>query len=444
MVNRKYGSLWVLSFFIFLSIAFTLQKKDETVKIIPIAKGWANNSVNTVIFRRNSLATHQKMQYAAFYDPEQYMVLASRKHGTEEWKTRRTPYKGKATDAHNSISIMVDGDGYLHVSWDHHGNQLRYAKGKSPGSLELGEKMEMTGIREDNVTYPEFYRMPDGSLLFFYRYGVSGRGDLVINRYDLKTKQWAQLQSNLIDGEGERNAYWQSCVDDKGTIHVSWVWRETWDVASNHDLCYARSRDGGKTWENSKGVEYSLPINIKTAEIAHPVPQNSELINQTSMTADSKGNPVIATYWREKDSEIPQYHLVYHNGKKWSAQQVSARKMAFSLSGGGTKRIPISRPQVMLRRKGNNEQAFLIFRDAERQEKVSAAICSNFPGGSWEVKDLTETGVGSWEPSYDTEFWQKKGILNLFLQKVEQVDGEGVANREPEMVGVLVWNPAVK
>ena len=44
----------------------------------------------------------------------------------------------------------------------------------------------MTGKDEDDVTYPEFYRMPDGDLLFAYRSGASGRGNLVLNRYDLK------------------------------------------------------------------------------------------------------------------------------------------------------------------------------------------------------------------------------------------------------------------
>lgn len=30
----------------------------------------------------------------------------------------------------------------------------------------------MTGKDEDDVTYPEFYRMPDGDLLFVYRSGL--------------------------------------------------------------------------------------------------------------------------------------------------------------------------------------------------------------------------------------------------------------------------------
>ena len=44
----------------------------------------------------------------------------------------------------------------------------------------------------------------------------------------------------LIDGEGERNAYWQMYVDKAGVIYLSWVWRETQLVETNHDLCYAR------------------------------------------------------------------------------------------------------------------------------------------------------------------------------------------------------------
>lgn len=32
---------------------------------------------------------------------------------------------------------MVDGTGYLHLSWDHHVHPLRYAQSVEPGSLKL-------------------------------------------------------------------------------------------------------------------------------------------------------------------------------------------------------------------------------------------------------------------------------------------------------------------
>lgn len=56
---------------------------------------------------------------------------------------------------------MIDGEGYMHVSFDHHGHPLNYCRSIAPGSLELGDKMPMTGVDEGNVTYPEFYPYPE-------------------------------------------------------------------------------------------------------------------------------------------------------------------------------------------------------------------------------------------------------------------------------------------
>ena len=249
----------------------------------------------------------------------------------------------------------------------------------------------------------------------------------------------SQLQSDLIDGEGQRNAYWQACMDGNGTLHVSWVWRESPDVASNHDIAYARSTDGGRSWEKTTGEKYHLPITAATAEYACRVPDHSELINQTSMCADAAGHPYIATYWRAAGTTVPQYELVWFDGSKWSAQAVSQRVTPFTLAGGGTKKIPISRPQVMLA--GNGRRAYLVFRDAERGDKASVAICDHFPAGPWQIKDLTNDSLGNWEPSYDTGLWKDKQQLNLFVEKVEQGDGEGLTDTPPQMISVLEWTP---
>ncbi len=431
MVGLRTVRNWFLGAILLLSLPSFAQD------LVSVADGWANNSVNATVFRKNSLVTHNEFQFIAFYNPEGKLVLGKRNIADMEWLLKETPYKGNVNDAHNIISIMVDGDGYLHVSWDHHGHPLRYAKGIAPLSLELGEKQPMTGLNESNVTYPEFFRLPDGNLLFMYRDGQSGNGNLILNRYDVATKSWTQLQKNLIDGENKRNAYWQACVDNQGVIHLSWVWRETWDVATNHDLCYARSLNGGKTWENSKGEKYILPINASTAEYALRIPQNSELINQTSMTADQNGNPYIASYWREQNSDIPQYHIVYHDGEKWNDRNLNFRKTPFSLKGGGTKSIPVSRPQVVVESKKDKNKVILIFRDEERNNRVSIAVSKDINKDSWKIEDLTSFSVGSWEPSYDTELWQKKQKMNIFVQNVVQVDGEGKANIDPQPVYVL-------
>src|SRR5690606_41310257 len=111
-------------------------------------------------------------------------VLARGSLDRDDWQIARAHHEGNAKHAHNVNSIMRDGAGFLHVAWDHHNSRLRYAKGLEPGSLVLGEEEMMVGTEEGSVTYPEFCRMPDGDILFFYRDGGSGAGDLVINRYD--------------------------------------------------------------------------------------------------------------------------------------------------------------------------------------------------------------------------------------------------------------------
>jgi hypothetical protein len=415
--------------------------RHDDVHVVDVADGWARNSVNAVVFRKNALVTHGDVQYIAFYDQDANVVLGQRKLGTDAWTLKTTPYKGNALDAHNSISLMADGAGVLHLAWDHHDSALRYARSVRPGALELSEPLPMTGQDERAVSYPEFHRQPDGNLLFFYRDGGSGRGNLVINRYDVATQAWTRLHGNLISGEGRRSAYWQSFLDPHGTLHVSWVWRESPNVASNHDLAYARSRDGGRSWETSDGRPYTLPITAASAEYAARIPQNSELINQTSMSADADGQPYIASYWRRAGSAVPQYQVVYRSGGEWKALELDFRRAPFSLSGGGTKAIPISRPQLMVGMQGSQPTALLVFRDEERGSKVSVARITDFSARRWTVRDLTTDAVGAWEPSFDTELWRTRGELHLFLQAVRQVDGEGAADVPPSKVRVLQWRP---
>jgi unsaturated rhamnogalacturonyl hydrolase len=430
--------LWSLVLF---QCSVTAQTSFNTeVTVTEVGKGWSGNSVNTVVFRKNSLASYKNTQFTGYYDADGFVVLGKRNIGENNWQLKRTAYKGNIKDAHNSISIAIDGDGYLHMAWDHHANPLRYAKSKEPLSLELTPMMPMLNKDEQKVTYPEFYKMPNGDLLFFYRDGASGNGNMVLNKYDVQQKQWSRLQTNLIDGENKRNAYWQACVDAKGAIHISWVWRETPDVASNHDMSYAVSKDGGVTWLRSNGQKYVLPVTMATAEKVLTIPPKSELINQTSMSTDAKGNPIIAGYWNDAKG-IPQYHVIYKTTKGWAVKDLAFRTTDFSLSGAGTKKIPISRPQIISIESGKTKNAAVIFRDEERGNKVSVAYGELNSKSTWKLVDLLQTNTGSWEPSYDIELWKQQKQLHLFVQDVQQGDGEGVLKVEPQPVRVVEWLP---
>jgi BNR repeat-containing family member len=406
---------------------------------VTVGTGWAKSSVNTVIFRTNSVVTHDNVQYTAWYDDSARVVLAKRTLGADHWDVRTTSYTNDVTDAHNAIAIAVDGRGVLHVAWAEHGRALHYARAERPGSLELGASQPMTGLRETQVTYPQFYALRGGDLLFVYRDGQSGRGDVMLNRWDVRHDAWRAVAHPLISGEGERNAYVNLlAIDAHGGWHLSWCWRETPDVASNHDVLYAYSPDEGRSWRTTDGRRYALPITARTAELAWAVPQGSELINQTSMAVDEAGHPLIATYWRPEGSDVPQFQLVWHDGMRWRASQVGTRTQPFRLSGGGTKRIPISRPLVVAGAKG---AVHVIFRDAERGGGISVATTKDAAHAVWRVSSLSATPVGQWEPTYDPVAWQRSGRLFLFVQRVGQGDGESLEALPSQPVSILEWKP---
>jgi hypothetical protein len=411
---------------ILFSVNSTAQLKTKESEI---GLGWSNNSINTVIFRNSALTSFKNWQYTAYYNPEGKMVLAKRKLNSNQWQTVITPYSANVKDAHNSISIAIDIDGFLHVSRDQHDTRLRYAKSKTPFNLELGEEQSMTGTDETKVTYPEFHNLPNGKLLFCYRSGASGRGNMVVKSYNVKTKKWTSLQNNLIDGENQRSAYWQICVGKKG-IYISWVWRESWDVSTNHDICYAFSADGGQTWQKSTGEKYNLPITKATAEIAWKVPQKSNLINQTAMTVDDEGHPYIANYWDENG--VPQYKVMYLDKGKWNIIKTNFHNKAFVLGGGGTKSIPISRPEILV----NKSMLYLLFRDEERANKITLAYI-NLDKKQWKLIDVTDYSVGQWEPNFDKQLWKEKAQLHIFSQNVSQADGEGLENVDPQEVRII-------
>jgi BNR repeat-containing family member len=412
---------------------------------VPIyAEGWAGSSVNVVADLHNTLVTDGHTQYAAFYAADGSLILARRQLRHDKWETVKTALQGRVADAHNTVSIAVDGAGYLHVAWDHHASPLRYCRSTAPGSLTLGPTMAMTGSQEESVTYPSFFRLPAGDLLFLYRDGRSGQGNLVLKRYVTKTRTWHLVQSNLVSGEGVRSAYVAGTVDAKGVLHLAWNWRDSPDVATNHDLCYARSSDGGRTWTTTAGAALALPITAAAAEYALRIPQHSSLMNPPALATDEDGHPYIATYWSPAGSDVPQFQLVRYDGRQWTVSAITQRVTPFVLQGTATKRPPLSRAVLLTGKAGKKATAVhLVYRDDEHGGRVRAASCADVAHPQWHVRDLTEESVGAWEPSIDVIQWRRFGQAHLLVQSVEQQDGNDStpAVVRPTPVSLLTWTP---
>ena len=386
-----------------------------------LSYAFAGNSVNSTSFRKSAITTHinannDEIQYCAYYDYFGTVVLG-RRVNSGEWTYQWTKLKGTITDAHNVVSIAVDGQGYLHVALSSHSGGLTYGKSVEPDSLMIEERI-MLGELEDKVTYPEFYVLPSGNLFFLYRNGTSGNGNLVLNKYNVASEEWMRVNNNLISGEGLRSPYWQATVDGKGRLHISWVWRETGDVSTNYNLSYMVSTDdSGTVFTNSKGEILEAPVTEETAEVIQEIPQNSSLINQTSMTVDDDNFPYIISYWREKD--VVQYHVIRFTGEQWIVYNTDIRNTDFDLSGVGTRQLPCARPQILVNGSGENAKIYTLFRDKERASYASIAMLS-INGTeiiTENIVDITNSSLGEWEPNYDIELWRQKRKISIFLQK---------------------------
>jgi rhamnogalacturonyl hydrolase YesR len=413
-----------------------------TARYLPIAtSAWAGSSVNVVANTQQSLFTDRLTQYAAFYDADGFLVVAKRALGSDVWQTRRSAFRTDVADAHRSVSLAVDGSGRLHVAWGQHADPLNYARAVAPGAIELEGRRAMTGQRESRVTYPQFFRLPGGDLLFLYRDGEAGNGSLVLDRYSTTTGQWTQVQANLIDGEGQRSPYWGMTVDGSGTLHLAWIWRDTPDVATNHDLAYARSADGGTTWTRTDGTACPLPITAASAEYAARIAPGSNLMNSPALAADGQGRPHLVTYWSPTPGAPPQFHVVRYDGKAWKVHAGPARTSTFTLSGGGTKRPPMSRASVFV----EGGLVHLVYRDDTHGGRVVFASIANLETGKWQETELTRESAGAWEPSADPVAWKRMQQIQMLLQNVTQLDGndQTAAKVAPTPIGTLVFSPVV-
>lgn len=415
-------------------------------RTLPLAdRAFAGSSVNVVANIRSALFTHGTTQYAAFYDADGFVVLAKRELGADTWAMHRTAHRGHVGDAHNSISLAVDGAGFLHVAWDHHVNPLHYARAVAPGSLELAAPSAMTGAREERVTYPQFHLLPDGDLLFLYRDGSSGNGSLVLNRYATATGHWSTIQSNLIDGENQRSPYWDLAVDAAGTLHLAWIWRESPDVASNHDLAYARSTDGGVTWKKTDGTAPVLPITAASAEYAARIPTNRNLMNSPMVGTDAQGHPFLCSYWSPTPGAAPQFQIVQHDGTAWRAIPGPVPSQTFSLAGAGTKHPPLSRAALLVDSTRGRPALHLVFRDDARGGRIVLASRAGHGPGDWQLRELNSTELGGWEPSIDPVLWRRFQQVHLLVQRVTQHDGDDLTTTaQSSPIATLIWAPAAE
>lgn len=412
--------------------------KVKKLNEINLGLAWAGNTVNTVIFCHHGIFSWGEYQYNAFYVDFQTLRVVQRSLQDGSIVTSDIISEYNLNDAHNSISLGIDRDGCVHLSYDHHETKLKYRKTiNSEDISKWTEELPMTGKNEDKVTYPT-YILPNNNspLLMLYREGHWKSGRAYIKAYNEKESSWNDYDTPILSGSEQKpwssNAYWNHPVNDNdGILHLSYVWRTDYysdeKLVNNINIGYACSYDSGKNWYTSLGHPYILPITQTNSEVIWPISPNSNLINQTGMALDSKNRPHIVFYANDED-KIPQYQHIWFDGKTWQHSFASNRQESFSLSGGGTLQIPISRPDILVDDKDN---VYMIHRGKETRERMAVTFLEA-PYYEYDQKNtiiLYNEDVGFSEPIIDRVRWEKEKVLSILIQNNEQPNGESFPDK---------------
>jgi len=305
---------------------------DRSVaSVTDVDRVWAGHPVGF------ALLTHGEQQFVAYYDRERRLTVAGRRLGDDDWQRAVLPEQ-VGWDSHNSVTMAVDAADHLHLSGNMHGDPLVYFRTTDPLDVRTFERVEgLVGRDEEQVTYPRFLEGPDGGLVFMHRDGGSGNGRRLLDAYDADAGAWRRLHdAPLLDGQGEMNAYPQGPVHGPdGDYHLCWVWRDTPDAATNHDVSYARSPDL-IDWERSDGTPLSLPITIDTGEVVDPIPAGGGVINSNvGLGFDAADRPIVSYHKFDDDGATQAYNARPAPGDDgW--QRVRASDWTYRWAFGGT------------------------------------------------------------------------------------------------------------
>ena len=291
----------------------------ELVRTEAIDQVWAGNYVAFDMLHRG------EHSFLGYYDANRQLTIVHRFKGTPWVYYKLDSYFGY--DSHNYIAMELDDTGTLHVLANMHNHALEYFRTTRPHDIRTLERVRVMAnpAVERSMTYPRFLRDKNGQLLVKYRDGSSGNGVEIYNRYDAESRSWAALHDRpLIDGEGLMNAYPSGPqLGPDGRFHMIWVWRDTPDAATNHDLSYARSPDL-LSWEDAAGQSIPLPITIATGDIIDPVPVRSGLINGGARLGFDTANTPVVAYHKFDENGWTQIYLARPVDGIWKSTKVSA------------------------------------------------------------------------------------------------------------------------
>ena len=415
-------------------------------------RGAYGTCINGQTFQIDALVSFKGWQYATYFDAGRRLCVARRQLPSNRWqRIAFDDYTINHNDVHNVAVIGIcPTDGTVHLAFDHHGSPLHYRVSRA-GAATAPEKTEWTaalfgattaelvkGHKLSGVTYPAFFSAPDGRLQLCYRIGGSGNGSSHLALYDPAKGGWT-IHGQFIGNEGDyqgskaRNAYHNGFdYDAKGRLHTTWVWREEqnnreWGPSNCHDLQYAFSDDGGRSWLNNDGVRCGTtgrtPMRLQSEKITvHEARWRWGMMNQLTQTATPDGQPHVILWQNPPDAPAASKNMnAWRYFHYWRDDRGGWHRRLLPFVG--------RKPSIVADPAGN---LIVVFTKPDDMEYHGAD-----PGGPLHI--FKATAAKRWddwvqlfrseksfvgEPRVDKYYWQQEQILSIYAQETPTKPGQ--------------------
>jgi hypothetical protein len=169
-------------------------------------------------------------------------------------------YGPPANDVHNSPSITMDGDGYLHVLIGTHGRPFQYCRSEAPNDAGAGWTEPLTAGEGLNMTYIGLVCGEDGTLHVVFRlwrwgepYPNSSYATLAYQR-KRPGQPWEEPRVLIAAPFSEYSVFYHRLtIDRPGRLFISYdYWSTHWFYRNDHfgnRRALLMSPDGGETWK---------------------------------------------------------------------------------------------------------------------------------------------------------------------------------------------------
>jgi hypothetical protein len=341
-----------------------------------------------------------------------HRVYVARRDQSGRWVRGCLPARGGGCAVypddigHNQPTLIVDGDGYIHVLASMHHNNWRYFRSARPGDpTSMVDRSAQMPDQGGRYTYPTATRTPNGDVYVAIRSLPTG----VLYRWDDAADRWSRVAT--FAAEDDYAVYPDDLMSDSaGNVHIAWEWAYGGTNGLRHLGSYMRYEPRTGRFFDAADRRVAVPAGIGSSTVYQPLegaerstdrgsPADPPGLQSAKLALDpDTGRPIVAYRFRPDLGGLFEVRLAEWRGRDaggWVRQTVYTGRYNTYAAVDVTRRGGVTRVYYAKSGVPNRDQAF---------------VAARGPAGAW-----TETALAPGTPVERLSVVDSGGVDHLYL-----------------------------